>query len=96
MTLLYRSPNLTIDCHEWHVTVNRETNGHVTTVYRFRPITDRRRVMWKPLAKWPGRPPKELWRFFAPYRKSVRVAMGETQHARQVRHEVGTLQRVAA
>lgn len=85
MTLLYRSPNLIIDSHEWHITVDLR-KGKRTTNYRFRPVGAN--VMWQHISKWPQpRPPKELWRFFAPYRPSVQVAMGEKQHARQVRHE---------
>lgn len=84
MTLLYRSPNVTIDGHEWHVTVNQSSSKRIVT-YRFRQIGAN--VKWQPIAKWVGRPPKGLTEFFLPYRKSVRVAMGEIQHARQVRHE---------
>lgn len=86
MTLLYRSPNVVIDKHEWHVTVNQCTNGKRVTIYRFRPIGAN--VMWQHIAKWPyARRPKGLSEFFAPYRKSISVAMGEKQHARQARHE---------
>lgn len=84
MTLLYRSPNVTIDRHEWHVTVNQSSSKRIVT-YRFRQIGAN--VKWQPIARWQGRPPKGLTEFFLPYRKSVRVAMGEIQHARQVRHE---------
>lgn len=83
MTLLYRSPNITIDKHEWHVTVNQSSSKRIVT-YRFRQIGAN--VKWQPITKWIGRRPKEMGLFFAPYRKSVRVAMGEIQHARQLRH----------
>lgn len=83
MTLLYRSPNIVIDKHEWHVTVN-QSRGKRITVYRFRPIGAN--VNWQSITKWTGRPPKGLREFFEPYRKSIQVAMGEKKHARQVRH----------
>lgn len=84
VTLLYRSPNVVIDKHEWHVTVNLNGTKR-TTNYRFRPAG--LNAMWQHISKWSGRPPKEMWRFFAPYRPSVQVAMGEKKHARQARHE---------
>ena len=85
MSLLYRSPNIVIDKHEWHVTVDLRRGKRIVN-YRFRPIGSN--VMWQHLSKWPhARPPKEMWRFFAPYRPSVHVAMGTKRHTRQVRHE---------
>ena len=84
MTLLYRSPNVVIDKHEWHVTVN-QSRGKRITVYRFRPIGAN--VNWQPSTKWAGCMPKGMRDFFAPYRSSIQVAMGEKKHARQVRHE---------
>lgn len=78
MTLLYRSPNITR-----HVTVN-QTRGKRIIVYRFRAIGAN--VNWQPIAKWQGRPPKGLRLLFGPYQKSIQVAMGTKQHARQVRH----------
>ncbi len=85
MTLLYRSPNITIDKHEWHVTVQQATRTKRIFTYRFRQIGAN--VKWQPITKWVGRPPKGLRVFFEPYRKSVQVAMGEKKHARQLRHE---------
>lgn len=85
MTLLYRSPNLRIDDHEWHVTVEQHRKRAPTVHYRFRPVTDRS-VRWEPIVKWQGRKPKGLSEFFEPYQKSIRVAMGTSQHARQARH----------
>jgi hypothetical protein len=85
VTLLYRSPNIVIDGHEWHVTVQQATRTKRIVTYRFRQIGAN--VKWQPITKWVGRPPKGLTEFFLPYRKSIRVAMGEIQHARQLRHE---------
>lgn len=83
MTLLYRSPNLRIDDHEWHVTVD-QSGARRSINYRFRRVGAR--VKWSHIAKWQGRKPKGLSEFFEPYQKSIRVAMGTTQHARQARH----------
>jgi len=91
MTLLYRSPNVLIDKHEWHVTV-MQRGSRPTVIYRFRPIGQR--VKWRHITEWVGPVPKGMSNFFQPYRKSVRVAMGTVQHARQAKHLVSL--RIAA
>lgn len=75
--LLYRSPNVLIDDHEWHIIVRLATNGHVVTSYRFRPAgVAGRNVMWKPVSLWPyKRLPKGLNAFFTPYKRSVQTAV---------------------
>lgn len=83
MTLLYRSPNLRIDDHEWHVTVD-QSGDRRSVNYRFRRVGAR--IKWQNITKWEGRPPKSLREFFEPYQKSIRVAMGTSQHARHARH----------
>ena len=94
MTLLYRSPNIVIDDHEWHITVRQATRTKRVVTYRFRKIGAK--VNWQPITKWSGRPPKGMSLLFGPYRKSVQVALGEIQHARQIRHLEAVGQQVAA
>lgn len=67
MTVLYRSPTIIIDAHEWHVTVEsrgRSPRPHVH--YKFRPVS-LRAFRWQPIAEWVGPKPKgmcnRLWRF---------------------------------
>ena len=80
MGILYRSPNVLIDSHEWHITVRLEDNGHVTTGYRFRPAgVAGRNVMWQAVTAWPDRLPKGLNAFFAPYKRSVQVAIASAE-----------------
>lgn len=71
MTIIYRSPDIAIDAHVWHVVVNQSIrSGRLSTCYRFRQS---HKEAWRPLTSWPGRLPKGLRRFFQPYRKSIEV-----------------------
>lgn len=74
MTLLYRSPNILIDKHEWHVTVNVTDRGHVSTVYKFRTLEPGSR--WKPITEWPlSCLPLGMKENFRPYFASMRAAV---------------------
>ena len=80
MTLLYRSPNIVIDGHEWHVTVNQSSSKRIVT-YRFRQIGAN--VKWQPITKWIGRRPKEMGLFFAPaaLEADIKAQFGEIGRA---------------
>lgn len=74
MTLLYRSPNIVIDGHEWHVTVDVSQRGKVSRNFRFRPCTHRR-VRWAHITEWPlSQLPLGLKEKFRPYFASMRTA----------------------
>jgi hypothetical protein len=69
LTVLYRSPTIIIDSHEWHVSVELRGRGakpapHVH--YKFRPVS-LRAYRWQPIAEWVGPKPKgmcnRLWKF---------------------------------
>src|SRR4051812_42189150 len=70
MPLLYRSPTVVVDRHEWHITVSQEPRSkRVCTIFRFR----RAGVieMWRPITSWQGRKPKALGSFFERYQLSI-------------------------
>lgn len=79
MTTLYRSPDIIIDAHEWHITV-RNLGGRVYTTYFWRPVSIRR-IAWSNVIAWQGPKPKGLWKFFKPFRNHIRTAM-ESEQAR--------------
>lgn len=81
MTILYRSPTLIVDAHEWHVVV-RNLAGRTYTTYFWRPVSTRR-IAWSNAVNWKGPKPKGLWKFFAPYRNHIRTAM----NSERARHE---------
>lgn len=76
-TLLYRSPNVVIDVHEWHAAVIVATGpysrGHAILQYRWRPLSARP-GMWRSLQKWQGPRPKRMTHFFDKYRLHIRYA----------------------
>lgn len=66
MTILYRSPTIIIDAHEWHLVV-RKLKGRVSMTYRWRPLSARN-FMWSTMASWKGPKPKDFrLRFQAHY-----------------------------
>lgn len=75
MPILYRSPNVTIDSHDWHVTVEKNPrSGRVITVYRWRPTRSDRPIAWRPISSWQGRKPKGLWWYFRFAQHSIAMA----------------------
>jgi hypothetical protein len=72
MTTYYRTPDVVVDAHEWHVVVWRKTNKKVTVSYRWRPLIGARK--WLPISTWQGAKPKALWRYFAKYRAHIEIA----------------------
>ncbi len=71
-TTLYRSPNVIIDAHEWHVLVCR-TKRRVILQYRWRPLCSKP-GMWRPITQWTGAKPKRLSHYFDKYRLHIRDA----------------------
>ena len=71
MTLLYRSPHVIIDAHEWHAIVMRRPSGKSTLVHRWRPLAG---GPWQPAALWVGEMPKGFNAHLWPYRNSIRAA----------------------
>ncbi|XUM19791.1 hypothetical protein ACRAVF_19180 [Bradyrhizobium oligotrophicum S58] len=72
MSILYRSPNLIVDAHEWHVVV-RKKDGHIFRRYMFRPLTS---TAWKPITNWQGPRPKQLNNRLARFLRHAEFAMG--------------------
>lgn len=74
---LYRSPNLVIDAHEWHVWVIRSTGrygaGSVIMQYRWRPLSAKA-FQWLPITAWQGPKPKRLGHKFSKFRLHVALA----------------------
>lgn len=56
MTLLYRTPNVVIDRHEWHCSVELR-GGKVRKYWRFRPLSTKP-VAWAAIDEWKGHKPK--------------------------------------
>ena len=81
-TLLYRSPNVIADAHEWHIAVRLQRYGKVILGYYWRPLGTGTRGGWKPAAKWQGPKPKRFSNLFARYRPHAVVAR-DTEHRRQ-------------
>jgi len=70
---VYRSPNVKIDDAIWHVKVMQYSDGRRGVVYRWRLSP---RHMWTPASEWRyGTIPKGFWKFFRPFRSSIRIAM---------------------
>lgn len=69
--MLYRSPSVIIDDHEWHLTA-RVDYGHVLVTYYFRPLS-RVRYRWQPITSWEGKKPK-LTKFFLAHIRHARAA----------------------
>lgn len=73
MSIIYRSPDVLVDGHRWHVTVNQsQRSGRLSTCFRFRKSAAE---AWRPITSWPGRLPKGLRRdFFRPFDRSIQIA----------------------
>jgi hypothetical protein len=68
VTTLYRTPNVIIDAHEWHASVETK-NGRVYRRFKFRPLSHYiRREMWLPITSWTGRKPKGIGKRFAAFK----------------------------
>jgi hypothetical protein len=81
VSTLYRSPNIIIDAHEWHLAVEDDSrlNGNrdrrSVIQYKWRPVSDRP-LPWKTIAQWVGPKPKSFnQRFMKPYRRHAELAM---------------------
>lgn len=74
MTTFYRTPNIIVDAHEWHVIVWSINRSKPTIVYRWRPVSEKTR-QWYTVDKWVGPRPFELWRYFAKYRSHIKEAL---------------------
>ncbi len=80
-TLLYRSPNVIVDAHEWHVAAKLHRGNRITIGYYWRPL-GAVRGDWKSLVKWQGPRPKQFARQFQRYRPHALVAR-DTERQRQ-------------
>lgn len=69
MTILYRTPNIRIDEHEWHATVETRRGGPPKRHFRWR--TPGR--MWQPVADFKGHPPKAavMAKRFQPFKRHM-------------------------
>jgi hypothetical protein len=72
VTALYRSPNVIIDAHEWHVLV-KHTGKRVCTYYRWRPVSEKP-LMWQPMVAWEGPKPKNFQRYLKKFHPHIRAA----------------------
>lgn len=79
MTTLYRTPDIIIDKHEWHVAVVRHC-GRTTVRYYWRPLSTRRE-RWQPIVEWQGPKPKWIGKTFWRFRLHIREAL-EYEQAR--------------
>lgn len=79
--LLYRSPNVIINRHEWHAAVLLR-KGRVSLVYRWRPLS-LRNYAWSPMVAWQGPKPKGMCDKFWPFRGHIRQAMQSEQARRE-------------
>jgi hypothetical protein len=70
MTCVYRSPNVFIEQHEWHVLVSRK-KGRVAIVYRFRPLSNKP-LQWQNRIEWVGPMPRDWKRKMGTYQKHAR------------------------
>lgn len=69
--LLYRSPNVAIDRHEWHARVVCDRKGHTILRFYWRPYAAPLSAGWRPMLHWTGPKPKGFRRFFARYELSI-------------------------
>jgi hypothetical protein len=74
VTTFYRTPDIVIDAHEWHVVVWRKCS-RVSVCYRWRPVSLKTH-RWQSIKTWKGRKPLDLWRYFAPYKRHIEHAKG--------------------
>lgn len=71
MTTLYKSPDVLIDKHEWHLRVHRNAGSHrrtrVTMQFYFRPFSSVP-LAWRPVAEWRTPMPPGFGSRFQTYR----------------------------
>jgi hypothetical protein len=77
MTTLYRTPNIIVDKHEWHVAVVKHY-GKTVVRYCWRPLSTRA-ARWQSIAVWEGPKPKRIGHAFLRFRGHIREAMGYEQ-----------------
>lgn len=75
LTTFYRTPDIIVDAHEWHVIVWRKSGKATTVAYRWRPVAAKTH-RWQSITSWKGPKPFGLWRFFAPYKRHIEHAKG--------------------
>jgi hypothetical protein len=81
MTTLYRTPNVIIDCHEWHIAVVKHY-GRTSVRHFWRPLSARVEK-WQPITEWQGPKPKGIGTTFWRFRLHIREAMEyERTHAK--------------
>lgn len=73
MTTLYRSPDVIIDRHEWHLIVKRH-NGRTFKRFFWRPLS-LKTLAWSNVAAWRGPKPKGLGDRFTKFKTHVAAAM---------------------
>lgn len=73
MTTLYKSPDIVIGDHEWHLMV-RLHYGRATMKHYFRPLSAIK-VKWTSIEKWKGSLHEQFRNRFAPYRRHALIAI---------------------
>lgn len=73
MTILYRTPNVIVDRHEWHAVVFLRA-GRTLLTYKWRPLS-LRAERWRDVTDWSGPKPKGLGERFWRFRTHIREAM---------------------
>ncbi|MGJ5032338.1 hypothetical protein ACQR1I_36255 [Bradyrhizobium sp. HKCCYLS2038] len=73
MSTLYRSPDLIVDEHEWHIRVFK-VDGRTFMRFYFRPLK-LKPTPWQRIEFWQGPKPKRLGHKLAKYRKHAEIAM---------------------
>lgn len=82
MIILYRSPSVIIDAHEWRLSVFESKSGHPSIHYCWRPLSARP-GRWQPIVAWQGRKPNGIKQSFWRFRAHVREAITSTQRRRE-------------
>lgn len=81
MSTLYRSPNVIIDAHEWHLAVEDDSrlsgNRFRRPVIRYKwRIVSAKSVPWKTITEWIGPMPKRFaQKYMKPYRRHAELAL---------------------
>lgn len=73
MTTLYRSPNVIVDRHEWHLVVRRK-GGRTFKRFYWRPLSDKS-LPWLNIVQWKGPKPKRLSHYFEKFDRHVKAAL---------------------
>lgn len=81
MSTIYRSPNVVIDVHEWHLAVTNRGRGRIAKQFYFRPLSAQR-LAWRPIHEWRDALPERFGSRFQTYRTHALLAIeGETKRA---------------